>query len=170
MGSAAQPLHTAVIGAGIGGLCAAIALRRAGHDVTVFEKSSFKNEVGAAITMTPNANRVLDTWGFDAAKAGETLKCQTRMIDCNTLDQLSQLDLTDVRGNYGHAFNAFHRVDMHTQLREMATELGANIELAHAATDIDCATARVDFSHGKSWKGDILIVADGLKVRQALGR
>ena len=64
-----MPLRIGIIGAGIAGLGAAIALRRAGHEVEVFEQSQFKNEVGAAITITPNGTRVLNHWGFDHEKA-----------------------------------------------------------------------------------------------------
>lgn len=58
-----------IIGAGIAGLSAAVALRRAGHECEVFEQSHFKNEVGAAITITPNGVLVLKKWGFDFEKA-----------------------------------------------------------------------------------------------------
>ena len=56
--------RAAVIGAGIAGLSSATALRRAGWRVTCFEKSRFKNEVGAAITVPPNATVALAHWGL----------------------------------------------------------------------------------------------------------
>lgn len=62
-------MEVGIVGAGIAGLGAAIALRRAGHEVEVFEKSSFKKEIGAAILLTPNGNHVLRRWGFDFEKA-----------------------------------------------------------------------------------------------------
>lgn len=51
-------LHCGVVGAGIAGLTAAIALSNAGHEVEIFERSQFKHEIGASITMTPNAGLV----------------------------------------------------------------------------------------------------------------
>ena len=54
----------AVVGGGMGGLTAAIALTRiAGVQVTVFEQASKLGEVGAGVTVAPNAQRVLDTLG-----------------------------------------------------------------------------------------------------------
>ncbi len=56
--------RVAIIGGGMGGLTAAIALTRiAGADVTVFEQASRLGEVGAGVTIAPNAARVLDRLG-----------------------------------------------------------------------------------------------------------
>lgn len=63
-------LRVLVVGAGIGGLAAAIALRQQGHDVTIFESSQFAREVGAAIHMAPNANGLLKRLGVDTAQIG----------------------------------------------------------------------------------------------------
>lgn len=53
-----------IIGGGMGGLTAAIALTRiAGVQVTVFEQASALGEVGAGVTVAPNASRVLDRLG-----------------------------------------------------------------------------------------------------------
>src|SRR5712664_506164 len=63
-----MPPRTAiVIGAGIGGLAAGIALRRAGIDVDVFERAHEIREVGAGISLWANALRALDTLGLTRA-------------------------------------------------------------------------------------------------------
>ncbi|KAJ6493811.1 FAD/NAD(P)-binding domain-containing protein [Mycena vulgaris] len=62
-----QPLNVSVVGAGIGGLTAAIALRRNGHMVHVFETTGVKTEIGAALGLQPNAMRVLDHLGVSRA-------------------------------------------------------------------------------------------------------
>lgn len=64
-----QPLNVAVIGAGLGGLSAAVALRRQGHHVTVYERHDFAGEVGAAIGITPNGTRILEELGVDVQAA-----------------------------------------------------------------------------------------------------
>lgn len=59
-----------VIGAGLGGLGTAIALRRKGHNVTVLEAAPEIREVGAGIQIPPNSTRILHAWGLK----GELLK------------------------------------------------------------------------------------------------
>lgn len=55
--------NAVIVGAGIGGLAAAIALRRRGWDVTVLERAPVLREVGAGISLWPNAIRALDLLG-----------------------------------------------------------------------------------------------------------
>ncbi|MDP4922715.1 MAG: NAD(P)-binding protein, partial [Limnohabitans sp.] len=56
-------MNIGIVGAGIGGLTAAIALRAQGHTVTVYEQAGQFMRVGADINLTPNAVRALDGLG-----------------------------------------------------------------------------------------------------------
>ncbi|KAJ7788861.1 hypothetical protein B0H14DRAFT_2627840 [Mycena olivaceomarginata] len=60
-----QPLDISIVGAGIAGLAAAIALRRNGHRVQIFESAEVKIEIGAAIVVAVNARRVLEHFGYE---------------------------------------------------------------------------------------------------------
>ena len=62
-----RPLTIAVIGAGIGGLTAAVALRQAGFDIDVYEQATELTEVGGGINMGPNAARILYRLGLGDA-------------------------------------------------------------------------------------------------------
>jgi salicylate hydroxylase len=73
-------LEVLIVGGGIAGLAAAIAMSRAGHNVTVLEKSSFKREAGFIITLGSNATAILDTFGFDFSKS--------RAVDCASVSNL----------------------------------------------------------------------------------
>ncbi|CAK1354624.1 unnamed protein product [Cercospora beticola] len=159
------PLNVAIIGAGIAGLSAGIALKRSSSSsiVKIYEKSTFKNEIGAAITLTPNANRILDRWGFDAKVYGETDKLLVRMVNATTLDVEYQFGFQDVPERFGHNFNAFHRVDLHRGLRTMAEELGVEILLGKEVIDLDCGNGLLNFKDGASAKHDLVVVADGIR-------
>lgn len=62
-------LKVAVLGGGIGGLATAISLRRAGHDVTVYERYGYVAEVGASISCANNGAKWLFEWDVDVEKA-----------------------------------------------------------------------------------------------------
>src|SRR6185436_20180809 len=66
----ARPLRIAIVGAGLGGLVAAISARRAGFEATIYEQASAFGEVGAGIQVGPNAVKVLRALGLEAGLAG----------------------------------------------------------------------------------------------------
>ena len=169
MSPTVDPLQCGIVGAGIAGLAAALALHRARHEVDIFEKSSFKHEIGAAISLTPNANLILDTWGFDAKSYGETDKLQVRNVDPATLERTGRNDFAEVRKTFGHNFNAFHRVDLHKGLMDLAMSPDQpgkvpNLHLGNEIVDIDCQTGLIKVKDGTGVRKDLIVVADGWKV------
>ena len=60
-----RPLRVVIVGAGIGGLAAAVALRQRGVEVSVYERSARLEEVGAGIQVGPNAVKVLRALGLE---------------------------------------------------------------------------------------------------------
>ena len=79
-GTGKRSLDIIIIGAGLGGLSAAICLAQKGHNVRVFEQNNTLSEYGAGIQVSPNAIRLLTRWGLrevfeDIAFAPQATAC-----------------------------------------------------------------------------------------------
>ncbi|KAF9768372.1 hypothetical protein IL306_014341 [Fusarium sp. DS 682] len=164
-------LKVGIIGAGIGGLSAAIALRRTGAQVEIFERSNFKDEIGAAITITPNGMRILGHFGLDPKAARGIQNKQMRMVDPHTLKDVIVENFSDVQDDYGAPFMFFHRVDLHTALKDMALSSDASgpgkpvvIHNGHSVTSLDCESGTIVLDNGETFKKDLVVVADGVRV------
>jgi salicylate hydroxylase len=95
-------LDVAIVGGGIGGLCAAIALRRAGHSITIYERSDFVGEVGASISCAANGMRWLTEWGVDIPKGDPVVLRKLINRDWNTGEPVSVYDLADYEERWGY--------------------------------------------------------------------
>ncbi|KAL2022938.1 hypothetical protein VTK56DRAFT_4153 [Thermocarpiscus australiensis] len=166
--------HAGVVGAGIAGLAAAIALRRAGWHVQVSEKSQFKNEIGAAITVTPNAAVVLDRWGFDMEKAAPVPNQSiwlTLASDPTVVVQYEEY--ADMASWFGLGSFTLHRVDLHRGLRDLATrtsretDIGppVDISLGSEVASVDCERGILKLADGRVIAKDLVIIADGAHSR-----
>ncbi|PHH62775.1 hypothetical protein CDD81_6667 [Ophiocordyceps australis] len=115
-------LNVGIIGGGIGGMCAAIALRRAGHDTTIYEKSDYAGEVGASVSCAANGTRWLYEWRVDVEKGDGVVLKKLINRDWRTGEEVSVYDLSDYEARWGYAYNLFHRVYMHKMLMESALQ------------------------------------------------
>jgi 2-polyprenyl-6-methoxyphenol hydroxylase-like FAD-dependent oxidoreductase len=152
----------AVIGGGIGGLTAAIALTRRGLAVDVYEQAPALKEVGAGVGLWPNAVAALASIGLAgqvARLAVEVAGQDFRRPDGTLLMRLPA-DLMERR--WGAGFVLVHRAELHQLL---AAELGsAVIHLGARCTGFHCGTwgVTVHFADGREAEADILIGADGV--------
>ena len=153
-----EATRVVIAGGGIGGVSAAIALRRAGFDAQLFERAPALREVGASISLWPNATRILREWGVlgpllrvaHAAPAGEVRSWRGEL-----LQRFSMQD--------GDAPTLFlHRADLLAALVDSlppwAIHLGAELEsFSESAEEV---TAR--FRDWGEADGAALVGADGL--------
>jgi salicylate hydroxylase len=156
-----------VIGAGIGGLAAALALQRAHQRVCVFEQSTTLGEVGAGLSITPNAGRALIALGLreqlesigSTPSAGALKHYQTGA----TLVTLAQ---DESRAKHGVPLYHVHRADLHRALADaVRSNDSAAICLGKALTSIEDsgAAVRAQFADGTLADGDWLVGCDGIR-------
>ncbi|OIW34814.1 salicylate hydroxylase [Coniochaeta ligniaria NRRL 30616] len=180
MGSIDAPgwreLNIGVVGGGIGGMCAAIALRRAGHIVTVYERADFAGEVGASVSCAANGTRWLHEWDVDVAKGDPVVLKSLINRDWRTGEPVSTYSLEDYEERWGFVYNMFHRQYMHAMLKECALQAegeGYPVKLLvnHKCQDIDLASGTITFANGHVAQHDLIIGADGIGsvVRRVLG-
>ncbi len=149
-------LKITVAGAGIGGLAAAIALARRGHDVRVAERSDAITEVGAGIQISPNGAAVLKAIGLTEALENASIRADAvRLIDGPSGREVLTLDLKQHAPDLGWYF--IHRARLIDLLLDEAKAAGVRVEVGQT---IDPPPA------GRALNGDDLLVgADGLKSR-----
>ncbi|KAL3480911.1 hypothetical protein BJX99DRAFT_272597 [Aspergillus californicus] len=166
---ASSTLKVIIIGAGLGGLGAAIAIRLAGHEVIILESARDIGEVGAGIQCLPNSTRILRSWdihGVLESKASRTRACNILSWKGNLI---SSMDFHKAGEQHGSAFNDYHRADLHRILLERAEELGATVYTRSEVTDIvfdnDNSTATVLIKDQEPQVADLVIGADGINSR-----
>ena len=118
-------LDIIVTGAGIAGLSTALSLRRAGHRVTIYERSSLSpaHEVGAAINVPPNASRfLLPCWGLDPQAHRFVKATRAEFMDAATLAKGQSVDHAKNVERFGAELWLAHRVDLHQALRTLAEQ------------------------------------------------
>ena len=163
-----------IAGAGIGGLAAALACRRAGLRVQVLEQSAVLSEVGAGLQLGPNAVRVLDAWGLGAAL--RRVACAPKHLQVLAAEdgrQLGSLRLGRVFSQrYGSDYLTLHRADLQQLLLDAALASGAELTLETTLKSIAETADGISATaiNGTQFTADALLGCDGLwsHVRQHL--
>lgn len=164
-----------IIGAGIGGLAAALALLKQGVDVEVYERAPSLGEVGAGVQTTPNGAKVLMALGLEAEmrRLGTATSGKDTYL-WNTGQKRPFIALGQKASEeFGAPYLTFHRADLHRMLQEgvEAAKPGA-IFLDHSFERLEQMAngVRAHFTNGHSADAQVLVGADGIhsRVRQQL--
>jgi len=153
----------AIIGAGIGGLAAAAALRQAGFDATVYEQAASFARVGAGIQQSPNTVKVHRGLGIEE---------RLRAIAFAPTSSLNREALTGkvsndhplgrvVEERYGAPFLTFHRGDLHAALADIVPVSSIIRGKTLAGLAEQASRVALTFADGSEVEADIVIGADG---------
>ena len=133
-----RQLDVAVVGGGIGGMSAATALRRAGHKVSIYERTNFIGQAGASISCAANGTRWLHEWGVDVAQGDGVILRKLISRDWTTGKILTEYELEDYEKRWGYVYYMFQRQSMHKMLENAALGEGAGVPvqlfLSHKVT------------------------------------
>jgi salicylate hydroxylase len=162
----------AVIGAGIGGLAAACALRQKGFEAHVYERAGALGEVGAGLQLGPNAVKVLRALGIEAPL--RRLACEPVNIVSVASDDAHLRFREPLKAiaaaQFGAPYLTVHRADLHELLlRQLpADTIHLNATCTGAASLERTAVAA--FADGTEVEADIVIGADGISsaIRESL--
>ncbi len=164
----AAALPFLVVGGGIGGLAAALALARQGHAVTVFEQAAQIGEIGAGMQLGPNAFSAYDALGVGpAARARAVYVDELVMHDALDESLVGRVPTGEAfRARFGNPYAVIHRVDAHTALLEGVQALDrvrfvAGTRILRIDHEGDAVVA-VD-ADGRRHTGQGLVGADGVK-------
>lgn len=157
-------MRVLVVGAGIGGLTAGLALRQAGIDVHVYEQAAVLREVGAGLLMGPNAVRVLHRLGLaEALRPVVVVPGSLDSRDWQDGSLLARVPLAEAAvGRWGAPAYNVHRADLHDALRAALGDRHVTLGARCVSVEQQGSEVTVRFADGRTATGDLLIGADGI--------
>jgi len=161
----------AIIGGGIGGLAAALALERRGAEVTVYEQSPVHSEIGAGLNLTPNAIKAFRALGIEAAIEGIGSGSEFLVIRSWKSGRfISRTRRGDFRKIFGAPNLTVHRADLLDVLRGALKTTAIRLGARCIAVEGGDRAAAARFADGSAIEADIVVGADGIHsvVRNSL--
>ncbi len=162
----------AIVGAGVGGMAAASLLKRAGHEVQVYEQARAFGRVGAGIQMTPNPMKVLRRLGVEERLKRVAYRSEVRLSrEWDTGEITSELPLgEEVERKYGAPFLYLHRAELLAAIESTVPPEIVHFERKLVGLDRNGGQVSLAFSDGSRVRADAVIGADGVHsvVRGAL--
>jgi salicylate hydroxylase len=161
-----------VIGAGIGGIAAAAALRKLGVEVAVYERASDLGEVGAGVQIGPNGVKVLRALGLDPGLEGLAFEpTEIVSVDWQTASQRFRQPLMAIATKqFGAPYITAHRADVHRLLRAKVPDSVITLNARCTAVSSSDRGAVATFADGSTVEADLIVGADGIRsvVRECL--
>ncbi|GIG68217.1 FAD-dependent monooxygenase [Phytomonospora endophytica] len=154
-------MDASIIGGGIGGLTAAVALRRAGWNVEVFERADTLGEVGAGVAIAPNAVKALASIGLAAALDAVAMRLDGLEVRTRGGRTLTRVPGDMLQRRYGTPLYSLHRAELHRILRDAIGDVPL-----HTGATVTDVTPDGEFTvGGHRRRADLVVAADGVRSR-----
>lgn len=154
----------AIIGAGIGGLTLAVALRRRGIEAAVYEQVAELREVGAAVALSANGTHVLHRLGLrDRLAAGSAVPTELIYRDWRGGERVVSYPVGDhYTARFGAPYYGVHRADLQIALAEACGQDA--LRLDHRLIDLSAKGEgyELEFANGTTARADLVVGADGV--------
>ena len=151
-----------IVGAGIGGLTAAIVLQKAGMQTAVFERARELREVGAGILLAANAVRALGELGLSDEVQRLGTPASAGRIRSRRGATLAEVPARELEKSVGARSAAVHRADLQKFLLKKAGEENVVLGAECSGFEQDAASVTAIVADGTEERGDLLVGADGL--------
>lgn len=157
-----------VVGGGIGGMAAALALARLGIAVDLLEQSATLGEIGAGLQLGPNAFAALDALGVgEAVRRGSVFTDRLVMMDAVDCAEVASVPVGEAfRARFGNPYAVSHRADLHGAIHEAVKQhplirfhTSAQVE----ALDLEERRVTAVTRDGRRFSADAIIGCDGVK-------
>lgn len=156
-----------IAGGGVGGLTAALALLKSGHEVTVCEQAARFEDIGAGVQISPNGMKVLDRLGVSARVARDAFRPRAQEFRLGRSGRrIFEIPLrSEAISRWGGDYLHIHRADLLAALSEAVRDISPEtLRTGHQVTGYqqDENGIRLNVASGESVSGDLLIGADGI--------
>jgi len=151
-------MRALIIGAGIGGLATAVALRRVGIETLVIERANSIREVGAGLSIWSNAVNALRELGFDASVMASASVIDRNLVQTPKGLLIARTELETISRMAGAACVCIHRGVLQKILLDAVPP--ASVRTGARCSGFDNSTAILE--SGERIKADVLVGADGI--------
>jgi 2-polyprenyl-6-methoxyphenol hydroxylase-like FAD-dependent oxidoreductase len=173
MTSSSKPKSVTIIGASVGGLTLGLALKKHGIQPRLFELRKPDQDLGGAMSLTPNSLRVLDSIGAYSRLKPQGYDCQSFTFMTDPEHEITGQLYFGHKDVYGYDCLRLTREVIIGELTKMVKEIGAEIHYGKKFMRVvqeDSNGVEFEFADGTRYRADMLIGADGIhsKVRSSV--
>ncbi|KAI1443031.1 salicylate hydroxylase [Annulohypoxylon stygium] len=163
MTGAKRSLNILIVGAGLGGLAASLALRTDGHVVRVIDAVPEFAEAGAGIRLPPNSTRLLVRWGVDLEKMKKSVSKRYHFVRWKDGSTMVEIPFDNIVEEHGAPYYLVHRADLHESLLYAVRKAGVEVLNSKRIVSYDFEAPSATTQDGEVFTADLVIAADGIK-------